>query len=46
MTINAHAKINTLDERVEDSFLLYSPELADPNKQIEVKQALLEQLAI
>ena len=41
-----HAKINTLDERVEDSFLLYSPELADPNKQIEVKQALLEQLAI
>ena len=41
-----HAKINTLEERVEDSFLLYCPDLADPNKQIEVKQALLEQLAI
>ena len=41
-----HAKINTMDERVEDSFLLYCPDLADPNKQIEVKRALFEQLAL
>ncbi len=37
-----HAKINTLDERVEDSFLIYAPMLTDLNKQTSLKKALLE----
>lgn len=41
-----YAKINTLDERVEDSFLLYSPQLANPKQQLLLKQRLLEQLSI
>ncbi|VEJ20934.1 [protein-PII] uridylyltransferase [Neisseria animaloris] len=41
-----YAKITTLDERVEDSFLLYSLELDTPKTQLALKQALLEQLSI
>ncbi|MDO4997216.1 MAG: [protein-PII] uridylyltransferase [Neisseria sp.] len=41
-----YAKINTLDERVEDSFLLFSNHLENANQQLELKKALLEQLAI
>lgn len=41
-----YAKINTLDERVEDSFLVYCPDLENPNKQLELKRALFEQLAV
>ena len=41
-----YAKIATLDERVEDSFVLYSPELDNPKKQLALKQALFEQLSV
>lgn len=36
-----HAKINTLDERVEDSFLIYAPMLVDLNKQALLKKSLI-----
>ena len=38
------AKITTLDERVEDSFLVYAPHLADTQQQLQLKNALLDQL--
>ena len=38
------AKITTLDERVEDSFLVYAPQLADTQQQLQLKNALLDQL--
>ncbi|MDO4879139.1 MAG: [protein-PII] uridylyltransferase [Neisseria sp.] len=41
-----HAKINTTDERAEDSFLLYSPNLADPNRQVALKKDLMDALAV
>ena len=41
-----YAKIATLDERVEDSFVLYSPHLENPKNQLELKRALFEQLNI
>ncbi|MDO4640212.1 MAG: [protein-PII] uridylyltransferase [Neisseria sp.] len=41
-----YAKINTLDERVEDSFSLYSPSLANPKQQLELKRLLFEQLNV
>ncbi|WP_416192526.1 [protein-PII] uridylyltransferase [Neisseria sp. CCUG12390] len=41
-----YAKITTLDERVEDSFTVYSEDLDNPKKQFALKQALLEQLTI
>ena len=41
-----YAKITTLDERVEDSFVLYSPHLDNPKNQLELKKALFEQLSI
>lgn len=41
-----YAKINTLDERVEDSFLVYCTDLDNPNNQLALKRALLEQLAV
>ncbi len=41
-----YAKISTLDERVEDSFSVYSPSLDHPKNQIALKQALLEQLTV
>ncbi|UOO80773.1 [protein-PII] uridylyltransferase [Uruburuella testudinis] len=40
-----YAKVSTLDERVEDSFVLYSPHLDNPKNQLELKQALFEQLS-
>lgn len=40
-----YAKIATLDERVEDSFVVYSEHLANPKNQFALKQALLEQLS-
>ncbi|MFV2028743.1 [protein-PII] uridylyltransferase [Neisseria sp. S1] len=40
-----YAKITTLDERVEDSFVLYCPHLENPKNQLELKRALLEQLS-
>ncbi|HFA7703588.1 TPA: [protein-PII] uridylyltransferase [Neisseria gonorrhoeae] len=40
-----YAKISTLDERVEDSFTVFSPDLKNPKIQSSLKQALLEQLA-
>ena len=40
-----YAKIATLDERVEDSFVLFSPQLDNPKKQLALTQALLEQLS-
>ena len=40
-----YAKIATLDERVEDSFLLFSRDLDNPKKQLELKRAVFEQLA-
>ncbi|MBF0802858.1 MULTISPECIES: [protein-PII] uridylyltransferase [unclassified Neisseria] len=40
-----YAKIATLDERVEDSFVLFSPHLENPKKQLALKQALLAQLS-
>lgn len=41
-----YAKINTLDARAEDSFLLYSRDLSAPAKQLELKKALLGVLAV
>lgn len=41
-----YAKISTLDERVEDSFIVFSPELKNPKTQSSLKQALLEQLSV
>ncbi|MCF7521299.1 [protein-PII] uridylyltransferase [Neisseria sp. ZJ106] len=41
-----YAKIATLDERIEDSFRVFSEQLADPKKQSALKQALLAQLAV
>lgn len=40
-----YAKIATLDERAEDSFVLFSPQLDNPKKQLALTQALLEQLS-
>lgn len=40
-----YAKIITLDERVEDSFSLYSPALSTPKQQLAFKQQLLGQLS-
>lgn len=40
-----YAKIGTLDERVEDSFVLFSPELDNPKNQLALRQALLAQLS-
>ena len=41
-----YAKISTLDERVEDSFIVFSPDLKNPKTQSSLKQALLEQLSV
>ncbi len=41
-----YAKIATLDERVEDSFVLFSPHLENPKNQLALKQALLAQLSV
>lgn len=41
-----YAKISTLDERVEDNFIVYSETLDNPKKQFALKQALLKQLNI
>ena len=41
-----YAKINTSDERAEDSFLLYAPQLADPNRQVALKKELRGVLAV
>ncbi|MCP1771222.1 [protein-PII] uridylyltransferase [Neisseria perflava] len=41
-----YAKIATLDERVEDSFIVYSTDLDNPKNQLALKQALLAQLAV
>lgn len=41
-----YAKINTLDERAEDSFLLYSTELDSPNRQVMLKKELSDALAV
>ncbi|MGL4575185.1 MAG: [protein-PII] uridylyltransferase [Burkholderiaceae bacterium] len=44
--VNVHmAKIMTLGERVEDSFLVDGPILSDPKTQLELEQKLLEVLA-
>jgi [protein-PII] uridylyltransferase len=44
--VNVHmAKIMTLGERVEDSFLVDGPILSDPKTQLELEQNLLEVLA-
>ncbi len=40
-----HARIITLDERVEDSFLLRSPHLSDTKLQLALQQALLAQIS-
>lgn len=40
-----YAKIATLDERVEDSFLIYAPTLEDTKQQLTLKKALLEQIS-
>ncbi|MDO5686258.1 MAG: [protein-PII] uridylyltransferase [Neisseria sp.] len=39
-----HARINTLGDRVEDSFSLYAPQLADAKNQIALKKALLQRI--
>ena len=39
-----YAKITTLDQRIEDSFITYSPSLQDPQTQNTLKQALIEVL--
>lgn len=39
-----HARINTLGDRVEDSFLLYAPMLADTKNQLALKKALLDRI--
>ena len=41
-----YAQISTTDDRVEDSFLLYSPGLADPNRQVALKKDLSAVLAV
>ena len=41
-----YAKIATLDERVEDSFSLFSRDLENPQKQLELKRVLFEQLTV
>ncbi|STZ76520.1 [protein-PII] uridylyltransferase [Bergeriella denitrificans] len=41
-----YAKIATLDERVEDSFIVYGPSLENPKHQQALKQALSEQLVV
>lgn len=41
-----YAKISTLGERVEDSFMVYSEQLENPKNQFALKQDLLEQLAV
>ncbi|WP_037588631.1 [protein-PII] uridylyltransferase [Stenoxybacter acetivorans] len=40
-----YAKIATLDERVEDSFLIYAPQLENPAHQLALKQALLSKMS-
>lgn len=40
-----YAKIATLDERVEDSFLIYAPAMEDTKQQLALKKALLEQIS-
>ena len=41
-----YAKIATMGERVEDNFIIYSPDLENPRNQSALKQALLEQLNV
>lgn len=41
-----HAHVMTLDERVEDTFLLKSAKLADTKTQLELKQSLLDILVL
>ena len=41
-----YAKISTLDERVEDNFIVVIPHLKNPKTQSSLKQALLEQLSV
>lgn len=41
-----YAQISTTDDRVEDSFLLYSPGLADPNRQVALKKDLSAVLSV
>ncbi|MCO6504245.1 MAG: [protein-PII] uridylyltransferase [Snodgrassella sp.] len=40
------AKIATLDERAEDSFLVYAPQLVDTHQQLKLKNALLDQIIL
>ena len=40
-----HAKISTLADRAEDSFLLYSAALADPAEEVALKRDLLAVLS-
>lgn len=40
------AKIATLDERVEDSFLVFAPQLADTQQQLKLKNELLDQIIL
>lgn len=39
-----YAKITTLDERAEDSFLVYAPQLAETRAQLALQQALLARI--
>jgi len=41
-----YAKINTTDERAEDSFLLYAPSLSDPNRQLALQHDLEAVLSV
>ncbi|QEY26351.1 [protein-PII] uridylyltransferase [Neisseria zalophi] len=41
-----YAKISTLGERAEDGFVIFSTALANPKKQLALKQALFEQLTV
>ncbi|MCE1251552.1 MAG: ACT domain-containing protein, partial [Comamonadaceae bacterium] len=40
------AKISTLGERVEDSFLIQGPELQSSARQLEIEKELLQALAV
>ncbi|WP_231867668.1 [protein-PII] uridylyltransferase [Snodgrassella sp. CFCC 13594] len=40
-----YAKIATLDERVEDSFLIYAPKLEDTQQRLALKTALLKEIS-
>ena len=41
-----HAQINTLGERVEDSFLIDAPQLLEPKNRTALKNALLQCIEI